>query len=199
MEYFHNRAIVVTMAVSFFIGCCIISMVLVPEFAEFAMNDPAGSGGYYLLAIGITSLFGPPLGGKLIDHLGPKPVLIGGLAVEAIGYLFTAFVAAVHPSPGLLVIGLLLIGLGMGFAMGAPTNYMILENTRAEEASSAIATITLVRQVGTSIAPAILVGFISQGTGMVGYQQMLACVAVFCAISIALMAHYRSPERSSRR
>ena len=198
-EYFRNRAIVVTMAVSFFIGCCIISMVLVPEFAEFAMNDPAGSGGYYLLAIGITSLFGPPLGGKLIDHLGPKPVLIGGLAVEAIGYLFTAFVAAVHPSPGLLVIGLFVIGLGMGFAMGAPTNYMILENTRAEEASSAIATITLVRQVGTSIAPAILVGFISQGTGMVGYQQMLACVAVFCAISIALMAHYRSPERSSRR
>lgn len=195
LEYFRNRAIVVTMAVSFFIGCCIISMVLVPEFAEYAMGDPAGSGGYYLLAIGITSLFGPPLGGKLIDRFGPKPVLVAGLAVEGAGYLFVALVAAAHPSPALLVAGLLVIGLGMGFAMGAPTNYMILENTRASEASSAIATITLVRQVGTSLAPAILVGFISQGSGMLGYQQMLACVAVFCAISIALMVLYRSPAK----
>ena len=194
LEYFHNRPIVVTMIVSFFIGCCIISMVLVPEFAEYAMGDPAGSGGYYLIAIGVTSLFGPPMGGKFIDRWGAKPVLIGGLIVQAAGYLFLALAAAAHPSVALLILGLLIVGLGMGFAMGAPTNYMILENTDPSQATSAIATITLVRQIGTTLAPAILVGFISQGTGMLGYQQMLSCVTVFSLICIVVMCFYHSPN-----
>ena len=191
LEYFHNRAIVITMAVSFFIGCCIISMVLVPEFAEFAMGDPVGSGGYYVLAIGLLSIVGPPLAGKFIDRFGAKPVLMSGLVVMIAGFLFLAFVAAKSPSVPLLVLGLAIVGLGMGFAMGAPTNYMILENTDPKDSNSAIATIALVRQIGTSLAPAVLVGFISQGSGMLGYQQMLVCVAVFNAISFVLMLFYR--------
>lgn len=191
LEYFHNRAIAITMAVSFFIGCCIISMVLVPEFAEFAMGDPVGSGGYYVLAIGLLSIVGPPLAGKFIDRFGAKPVLMSGLVVMIAGFLFLAFVAAKNPSVPLLVLGLAIVGLGMGFAMGAPTNYMILENTDPKDSNSAIATIALVRQIGTSLAPAVLVGFISQGSGMLGYQQMLVCVAVFNAISFVLMLFYR--------
>ena len=191
LEYFHNRAIVITMAVSFFIGCCIISMVLVPEFAEFAMGDPVGSGGYYVLAIGLLSIVGPPLAGKFIDRFGAKPVLMSGLVVMIAGFLFLAFVAAKSPSVPLLVLGLAIVGLGMGFAMGAPTNYMILENTDPKDSNSAIATIALVRQIGTSLAPAVLVGFISQGSGMLGYQQMLVCVAMFNAISVVLMLFYR--------
>ncbi len=194
LEYLRNRPIVITMAVSFFVGCIIISMMLVPEFAEVAMGDPVGSGGYYMLAIGLTSIVGPPLAGKLIDRIGPKPVLMSGLAVMVAGYLFLALVAAVRPSAGILVAGLAIVGLGMGFAMGAPANYMILENTEPRDSNSAIATITLVRQVGTSLAPAILVGFISQDAGMLGYQHMLICVVVFNLIALALMAFYHSPH-----
>jgi MFS family permease len=195
MEYLHSRPIVITMAVSFFVGCVIISMMLVPEFAEFAMGDPVGSGGYYMLAIGLTSIIGPPLAGRLIDHVGPKPVLMGGLAVMVFGYLFLALFAAPHPSAVALIAGLAVVGAGMGFAMGAPANYMILENTDPDDSNSAIATITLVRQVGTSLAPAILVGFISQEAGMLGYQHMLLCVVAFNVIALALMAFYHSPER----
>ena len=166
-------------------------MVLVPEFAEFAMGDPVGSGGYYVLAIGLLSIVGPPLAGKFIDRFGAKPVLMSGLVVMIAGFLFLAFVAAKSPSVPLLVLGLAIVGLGMGFAMGAPTNYMILENTDPKDSNSAIATIALVRQIGTSLAPAVLVGFISQSSGMLGYQQMLVCVAVFNAISFVLMLFYR--------
>lgn len=194
MEYLHSRPIVITMAVSFFVGCVIISMMLVPEFAEFAMGDPVGSGGYYMLAIGLTSIIGPPFAGRLIDHIGPKPVLMGGLAVMVAGYLFLALYAAPHPSAAALIAGLAVVGVGMGFAMGAPANYMILENTDPNDSNSAIATITLVRQVGTSLAPAILVGFISQEAGMLGYQHMLLCVVAFNVIALALMAFYHSPE-----
>ena len=168
-------------------------MMLVPEYAEYIMNAPAGSGGYYMLAIGITSMIGPPLGGKLVDKWGPKPVLISGLMLMIGAYLFLAFYVSVHPSIISLVIGLAVVGLGLGFAMGSPTNYMILENTKKEDSTSAIATVALVRQVGTTIAPAIFVGFISENNGILGYQQMLICIAVFCVIATLFTIFYRSP------
>ena len=85
------------------------------------------------------------------------------------------------------------MGLGLGFAMGSPTSYMILENTKKEDSTSAIATVALVRQVGTTIAPAIFVGFISENNGILGYQQMLICITVFCVIATLFAIFYRSP------
>ena len=199
LEYFHSRPIVITMIVSFFIGCFVISLVLVPELAEFAMGDPLGSGGYYVMAIGITSFVTTPVGGKVIDKVGPKPVLMGGLAVSVAGLLYLAFVAVAAPSVPTLVAGLAIVGAGMGFAMGAPTNYMILENTGKGDSTSAIATITLIRQIGTSIAPALFVGLIASTPGLAGYQHMLLCVAVFNACAFATMLFYRSPSPSPSR
>ena len=69
------------------------------------------------------------------------------------------------------------MGLGMGFAMGAPTNYMVLENTSPTESGAAIATIALVRQVGTTVAPALLLGFVSATPGAQGFFHMLLCAA----------------------
>ena len=194
LEYFHDRPIVITMVVSFFIGCFVISLVLVPELAEFALGDPVGSGGYYVLAIGLTSFVTTPVGGKLIDRVGPKPVLVSGLALSIAGLLFLAFVAAAQPTPALLVAGLAIVGAGMGMSMGAPTNYMILENTSSEDSTSAIATITLIRHIGTSLAPAIFVGLIASTPGMAGYQHMLLCVALFNALALVTMLFYRPPR-----
>ena len=194
LEYFHNRQIVVTMIVSFFIGCFVISLVLVPELAEYAMGDPLGSGGYYILAIGLTSFVATPIGGKVIDKVGPKPVLMTGLAISVVGLLFLAFVAVAAPSIVTFVAGLAVVGAGMGMAMGAPTNYMILENTEKQDSTSAIATITLIRQIGTTVAPAIYIGLITSAPGLAGYQNMLLCVAAFNALAFVTMFFYRGRE-----
>ena len=192
LEYFHSRPIVITMVVSFFIGCFVISLVLVPELAEYAMGDPLGSGGYYILAIGLTSFVTTPVGGKLIDKVGPKLVLIIGLSVSILGLLFLAFVAVASPSVVKFIVGLAVVGAGMGMAMGAPTNYMILENTEKHDSTSAIATITLIRQIGTTVAPAIYVSLIASAPGLAGYQNMILCVALFNALALAAMLFYRA-------
>ena len=194
LEYFRSRPIVVTMVVSFFIGCFVISLVLVPELAEYAMGDPIGSGGFYVLAIGLTSFITTPIGGKLIDKLGPKPVLITGLAISTAGLAYLALIAVTAPSFATFVIGLAIVGAGMGMSMGAPTNYMILENTDKAESSSAIATITLIRHVGTSIAPALYVGLITSAPGLAVYQRMLFCVALFNVAALVTMLFYQ-PKR----
>ena len=195
LEYFHSRPIVVTMVVSFFIGCFVISLVLVPELAEYAMGDPIGSGGFYVLAIGLTSFVTTPIAGKLIDKLGPKPVLMCGLSISTAGLVYLALVAVAAPSFATFVVGLAIVGAGMGLSMGAPTNYMILENTDKAESSSAIATITLIRQIGTSIAPAIYVGLIASTPGLAGYQHMLMCVALFNFAALVTMLFYQGKAR----
>lgn len=191
MEYLGRAPILVTMIVSLFVGGIIITMTLIPEVAEFILNAPTGSGGLYILPVGILSMFGPPLGGKLIDRFGPKPVMSGGLVAAAVGFAFLAFVSLNSDSAVLFVVGLGIMGLGMGFCMGAPTNYMILENTSSEESGSAIATIALVRQIGTTLAPALLLGFVSAYPGAHGFFLMLLCAAAFCLISLVCMAFYR--------
>ena len=147
-----------------------------------------------MLAIGITSMIGPPLGGKLVDKFGPKIVLISGLLLMVASYSFLAFYVSTSPSAVALIIGLALVGLGLGFAMGSPTNYMILENTSPKDSTSAIASVALVRQIGTTIAPAIFVGFITNNSGVLGYQQMLMCIAVFCVLAIIVTLFY-SPSK----
>ena len=196
LEYLSSRPIVITMVVSFFVGGIIITMTLIPEVAEFIMSAPTGSGGLYILPVGIVSMFGPPIGGKLIDRFGPKPVMSGGLLVAALGFIFIATVCLGHPSSVLLVVGLSIMGLGLGFAMGAPTNYMVLENTSPQESGAAIATIALVRQIGTTVAPALLLGFVAASPGAQGFFQMLICAAGFCLISLVLMVFYRKEPLS---
>ncbi|MBO4365797.1 MAG: MFS transporter [Eggerthellaceae bacterium] len=197
VEYLRSRPIVVTMVTSFFIGCFVISLVLVPELAEYATNAPLGSGGYYILAIGAASIVATPVGGRVIDHIGPKPVLLIGFIVSIAGLLFLALVAMASPSSITLIVGLFIVGAGMGFAMGAPTNYMILENTDERDSTQAIATITLVRQIGTSLAPAILTGLIAATPGLAGYQHMLLGVVAFNACALVAMLFYHSPIKRS--
>jgi len=198
LEYLHNRPIVITMAVSFFIGCFVISLVLVPELAEQMLGLPVGTGGYYVLAIGLTSFVATPVAGKVIDKVGPKPVILLGFSISIIGLLFLALVAMAAPSPITLAAGLAIVGLGMGMAMGAPTNYMILENTGPEESTSAIATITLIRQIGTTLAPAIFIALIATAPGSDGYRNMLLGVAAFNCCALVLMLFYHSPRADRR-
>lgn len=192
LEYLGNRPIVITMIVSFFVGCVTITMTLIPEVAEFIMSAPVGSGGLYILPVGVMCMFGPPLGGKLIDKMGPRPVLMSGLAIAALGFIMLAFASYNSGNAVLLIAGLAIMGLGMGFAMGAPTNYMILQNTNPSESGAAIATIALVRQIGTTVAPAILLGFTTSQPDAQGFFGMLVCAASFCIIAFACMIAYRN-------
>ena len=190
MEYFRNKCMVIIMATSFFVGCGIISMQLIPEFAEKLLNAAVGSGGYYMTVIGIFAIAGPPTSGKLIDKFGAKKVLLAGLAVAALGFAFLATVAIAVPSVVMLLIGLAIMGLGMGFSMGTPLNYLCLQNVPENESTSAIATITLVRQIGTTLAPAVLVSFTTIGAGMQGYAAMLFAVVAANIVAMILVAIY---------
>jgi subtilase family serine protease len=47
---------------------------------------------------------------------------------------------------------------------------------------------SLIRQIGTTVAPAVFVGFVSAGAGLSGYAGMLLAVAASACIAMLLVA-----------
>lgn len=160
LKYFTNKNILITLILSTISGFVMMGVIFVPQFSENCLKLPSGSGGYLVIILGLFAGVGAPVSGKLIDKFGPKKILAFGFVCTIVGGLFMIFVTTNYPSYLTVLIGLAFAGLGMGFTMGTPVNYMMLAETEPENSNSALATLSLVRSVGTAIAPAIMVGFI---------------------------------------
>lgn len=161
LTYFTNRNILITLILSFISGFVMMGVIFVPQFSENCLRLASGSGGYLVIILGLFAGLGAPVSGKMIDKYGPKVILAFGFLSTVIGALFMMFITTKYPSLTTVLIGLALAGLGMGFTMGTPVNYMMLADTDPKQSNSALATLSLVRSIGTAIAPAIMVGFIS--------------------------------------
>ena len=161
LEYFRNRNITIALLVSILSGVALMGMIFVPQFSENVLKLATGSGGYMVIVMGIFAGVGAPVSGRLVDKYGAKAVLTGGFICVGLGSLFLVFITAEHPGLLTVVIGLVIVGLGIGFTMGTPLNYIMLANTDPKESNSALATMSLVRSIGTAVAPAIMVGFIA--------------------------------------
>ena len=160
IEYAANRQIMVTLALGVVVGCSMMGMIFIPQFSENCLRLPSGSGGYFVIILGVCSGMASMMSGKLIDKKGAKLVMALGFIVTILGCLYLGFVAVKFMGILNVILSLVVIGFGLGLTMGTPLNYMMLQNTSDAESNSALATLSLVRSIGTAVAPAIMVGFI---------------------------------------
>ncbi len=165
IEYASNRQIMVTLVLGIVVGCSMMGMIFIPQFSENCLKMASGSGGYFVIILGVCSGGSSMMSGKLIDKRGAKPVMAAGFITTIIGCLYLSFIAVKFVNLLNVIISLVIIGFGLGLTMGTPLNYMMLQNTSDEESNSALATLSLVRSIGTAIAPAIMVGFIVHAAG----------------------------------
>lgn len=161
LSYFTNRNILITLILSTLSGFIMMGVIFVPQFSENCLNLKTGSGGYLVIILGLFAGLGSPMSGKMIDKFGPKVILGLGFICNMVGSLFMIFVTINYPNMLTVLIGLALMGLGTGFTIGTPINYMMLADTDPKDSNSALATVSLVRSIGTAVAPAIMIGFIS--------------------------------------
>jgi EmrB/QacA subfamily drug resistance transporter len=173
LSYFTSRPTLITLILGFAVGIMMMGMVFVPQFAENALSIASGSGGYFVAMLGLFAGISAPLSGRLIDRFGPKKVLFSGFGITLAGALFLILVTIPHSSAFTVLASLGIIGLGLGFTMGTPLNYMMLQNTRPEQSNSALATLSLIRSIGTAIAPAIMIGFLAHA-GMSAQTSLMA-------------------------
>ncbi|QAT39188.1 MFS transporter [Clostridium sp. JN-9] len=161
LKFFTNREIALTLIIAFTTGAGLMGVVFVPQFCENVLKMKTGSGGYLVTLMAIFTGISAPLGGKLIDKYSAKFILILGFSFTITGSLILALLAVKIPSIFILLAGLALMGLGMGFTMGTPLNYLVQTNVSENETASAQSTLSLIRSIGVAISPNILVNFIS--------------------------------------
>lgn len=186
LKYFTNANIVIAFLCAVISGIAMMGTIFFPQFCENAMMMKSGSGGYFIALLGVGSGVGAMMSGKLIDKHGVKPVLAMGFIGVAIGSIFMAFVACTWPSLLTVCATMIITGLGLGFTMGTPLNYMMLENTDEKESNSALAALSLVRSIGTAIAPAIMVAFVVHASA---YLQGNLMDAMPSEVSVSELPH----------
>lgn len=167
LRYFTDFSRAGVLLLSLLSGVSLMAVVFVPQFAENALRIPTGSGGYAVIALGLASGIAAPLSGTLTDRFGPKMVLGAGAVVALAATACIEWWAIPYPSPASVFTVLGLFGLSLGFVIGSPLNYMMLERVPESESNSALGTSSLMRSIGTTLAPAIMVGFLAHAGGLV--------------------------------
>src|SRR6266540_3127412 len=100
--------------------------------------------------------FSPLLAARLLPRFGPKPLMVGGIAVTTVGMLWLTQVSATTGYvPGLLG-PLLLFGIGMGFPFVTLT-LVALSEVEPRDTGAASSLVNVVQQLGGSLGLAILV------------------------------------------
>jgi EmrB/QacA subfamily drug resistance transporter len=130
-------------------------LFVLPVFLQDARHLSALDNGIWLLPSGISIIIGAQLGGRLTRRMSVTAVVRSGLVLEAIG--LAGIARAISPTTTFLDLlpGIVVFGVGIGFASSQLTNVVLSEiaKERAGAASGANAT---VRQLGAALGIAVI-------------------------------------------
>ena len=134
------------------------AMLLLPLYFQQVRHDSALTAGLLMVPQGLGSIAPRTLAGKLTDRLGPRPVILAGIALAALGTIPFAL-AGLGTNYWLLGAALVVRGAGLGLATIAVTAgaFQGLSREQVPHASSAI---RIVQFVGGSFGAAVLVAVI---------------------------------------
>lgn len=150
---------VLTLIVGALSGMLLSAMIFVPAFSEQVLGIPSENAGYWMTPLALAAGVGASLGGLLVDKRGPVLAIALSGIIAAIGFvLFPTWIELKWQ----FVIGSVIGGAGMGILLGAPLNILATERLENNK-GTALASLSLIRTIGMTIAPTIYAGFIARG------------------------------------
>ncbi|MDQ1460643.1 MAG: hypothetical protein QOI08_2127 [Actinomycetota bacterium] len=129
--------------------------------------------GEWMLPQGILIAVSAPIAGRLTRRFSITSIVRTGLVLESVGLLLVALAIAAHVSFLALLPGMIVFGLGVGFASSQLTN-VILSDIDPEKAGVASGANTTVRQVGLALGIATFASFIDASTRVGGSPTAVA-------------------------
>jgi len=159
VSLFVRPTYLLTLLIGALSGALLAGMIYIPSFSEQVLGIAAEYSGYWMTPLALASGVGAAFGGALVDKKGPVfAVFVSGF-ITAIGFmLFPTWIDVKWQ----FVISSCIAGLGIGILLGAPLNILATERLEKDK-GSALAGLSLARQIGMTIAPTIYAGFIVRG------------------------------------
>ncbi|HEX7521105.1 MAG TPA: MFS transporter [Acidimicrobiia bacterium] len=138
-------------------------LFVLPVFLQDANHLSAVESGLWLLPSGISIIVGTQIGARLTRSIGVTNVVRVGLIFEAAGLFAIWSAVSPHTTFVSLLPGLIVFGIGIGFASSQLTN-VVLSEIPDERSGAASGANTTVRQVGAALGIAVISGLLTSQT-----------------------------------
>ncbi len=207
LRLFASREFAIGNLTTYFMnGATFAAAVLITQEFQLARGySPLGTG-LRLLPFFATPMIVSPIAGTLSDRIGRRPIMVTGLALQALGYIWVAAAGSLATSWIELDIALLVAGVGISMALPTvPTT--VLSAVAPEEMGKASGLNYMAARFGTVFAVAVASAIFSAHGHLgspaaitAGFRPALwACVgfAVLAAIAGAAITSTR-PETSTQ-
>jgi EmrB/QacA subfamily drug resistance transporter len=190
MRFFRSNAFASGIASSFFFYAAMYGVLFfLPQFLQTAQGYGPLEAGLRLLPWTATLFVVAPAAGKLLNRIGERPLVVGGLVLQALGMAWIGLIVTPELSYAQLVAPLILAGAGVSMAMPAAQN-AVLSSVTATEIAKASGTFNTLRYLGGVFGIAVLVAVFAQ-TGHVRSAQAFSAgfaLAIGAAAGLSLVA-----------
>ncbi|CUU54552.1 drug resistance transporter, EmrB/QacA subfamily [Parafrankia irregularis] len=201
LRLFRGGGYLASIAVMFLVGGALFAlMFLLPLYWQEARGRDVLDAGLLLAPLGLGTLIGMPLAGRLADRVGARRLVPGGAALVGAAALVFAL-SGPNTSVPVLSVASLVAGVGLGF-VGAPTMSSVYRTVQPAAVSSATGAIVIARQIGASVGVAAVALIVSARVDD-GASAVDAYTASFWWVLgggvVVLLAGFALPGRPARR
>ena len=203
MRLFSSRGFSAGNAATFLLSCSLFSAVFfMAQFQQTALGQGPLDAGLRLLPWTATLFVIAPVAGSMVNRVGERPLVVGGLLLQAAGMAWIALVAKTGMAYGEMVAPLVVAGAGISMAIPAAQN-AVMSAVAPEEIGKASGTFTTTRQLGgvfgLAIAVAVFAGAGSYASASAFGDGFAVAIAASAAFSLAgAMAATAIPGRNER-
>jgi EmrB/QacA subfamily drug resistance transporter len=180
------RSLISASTVMAVITGAVVGVIFVSSlFLQEVLGSSAVLAGVQFLPLAAAITLGAAVASKLIGHLGPKPLMVGGLLVVAAG---AAYLAGMDAQPGYwtdVLPGFVVIGLGTG-PMFVAISIAAMSGIAHEQSGLASAVMMTGHEIGAALGVATLTAIAGDMTTRVGLLD--AYPRVFTAVALAMVA-----------
>jgi EmrB/QacA subfamily drug resistance transporter len=164
------------------------SIFLLAQFFQTVQGYSPLQAGLRVLPWTAMPIFVAPLAGALSDRIGGRPLMATGLAMQAAGLAWIAFVSTPTVAYSELVIPFVLSGIGMALYF-APVANVVLSSVRPEEEGQASGVNNAIRELGGVFGVAVLASVFAHyggyGTGQSFVDGLTPAIYVGAALVAA--------------
>lgn len=188
--------LVKTYALEIVIGVLEGSLFFIPTVLVGAQGLSYAAAGL-VAALGAFVFVGViPASGRALDRIGSRDVLLAGTALTELGL---AIFALGFSSLWLSLLAMIVAGIGFGALLGAPTRYIVTNETTPQTRATAVGLLSQALIVGQIVGSSLAGGLIGLAQNeLTGYRiaYLGFCAVAFVALALAATLKPRRDERA---
>ena len=178
------------------VGSVMIGATLYLAFhLQIVLGMPPLEAGLANLPLTVAIMIVAPIATKLLPKIGPRPMMIGGPIIVAIGLLLLSRITADGNYAAQVLPAIIVMGAGMGFVF-VPLQNLALTGVAPHDAGAASATANSAMQIGGSIGLSVFTALYASavaGSPVTSEATQLAAFtsgysAIFVAAAVAMVA-----------